>query len=423
MKNLKNLSAFLLLAGALAFSSCDNNEDKCAEVTCNNGQVCVDGTCVGSTTNKVINSNITSDVTWTADEIYELGGRITVESGATLTIEPGTIIKGQAGTGANATALLVARGGKIMANGTATKPIIFTSVADEITMAQVAASDFASPNLDASTSGLWGGVIILGNAPISASSSPIQIEGIPTTDQNGLYGGNNATDNSGSFTYVSIRHGGANIGNGNEINGLTLGGVGSGTTINNVEIIGNQDDGVEFFGGTVNAENILVLNAGDDAIDTDQAWAGTLDNFIIICGEATDHALEIDGPEGSLKAGHTVKNGSIKGNPASEMADFRKAAEGTFMNLYFFGFPDPTDAAGRGDFSLSSDSDLTFANGELVFSDLQANIGTLTVGVTDIFKDGTDAHATLVTTNTVGANKSTFNGWTWAAQANLLTDF
>lgn len=422
MKNLKNLSAFLLLTGALAFSSCDNNEDPCAAVTCTGGQICIDGTCVGSTTNKVISSNITSDVTWTADEVYELGGRITVESGATLTIQPGTIIKGQAGSGNNATALVVARGAKIMANGTATMPIIFTSVSDEITKEQVAASDFASPNLDATNSGLWGGIIILGNAPISASSSPLQIEGIPTTDQNGLYGGTDATDNSGSLSYVSIRHGGTNIGNGNEINGLTLGGVGSGTTINWVEVIGNQDDGVEFFGGTVNAKNILVLNAGDDAIDTDQAWAGTLDNFIVICGSATDHALEIDGAEGAATAKHTVKNGSIKGAANAEMADFRDDAMGSFMNLYFFGFPDPaTD--GNGDFSLSSGSELTFANGDLVFSDLQANIGTLTNNITDFFKEGTDVHATLVTTNTVGANKSAFTGWTWAAQANLLTDF
>ncbi|MGH1334738.1 MAG: hypothetical protein ACRBFS_01315 [Aureispira sp.] len=430
MKNLKNLSTFLLLAGALAFSSCGSEEDKCADVTCNNGQVCIDGTCVGSTTNKVINSNITSDVTWTADEIYELGGRITVEAGATLTIEPGTIIKGQAGSGVNATALLVAKGAKIMANGTATKPIIFTSVADEITMAQVASNDYVSPNLSPTDNGLWGGIIILGNAPISASSSPIQIEGIPTTDQNGLYGGTDATDNSGSLTYVSIRHGGANIGNGNEINGLTLGGVGSGTVINWIEVIGNQDDGVEFFGGTVDAKNILVLNAGDDAIDTDQAWAGTLDNFIVICGDATDHALEIDGPEGTLLAAHTVKNGSVKGNEDSELGNFRSCARGTFMNLYFFGFADPSND--RGDFALSNPDGTNpstcttdnFTNGDLSFSALEIDVtGMNNPALTDIFKNGTDAHATIVTTATVGANKAAFSGWTWAAQASLLTDF
>lgn len=433
MRNLKNLFAFTLLSVSLMFTSC-TEEDKCATVTCSNGQICIDGTCTGATTNKVISSNITADVTWTADEIYELGGRITVEAGATLTIEPGTIIKGQAGSGANATALLIARGAKIMANGTAAKPIIFTSVADEITIDQVASSNFASPNLDADANGLWGGIIILGNAPISASAASIQIEGIPTTDQNGLYGGTDAADNSGSFTYVSIRHGGANIGNGNEINGLTLGGVGSGTTISHVEVIGNQDDGVEFFGGTVNASNILVLNAGDDAIDTDQSWAGTLDNFIVICGSATDHGLEIDGPEGSLLAGHTVMNGSIKGSSGAELGDFRKSARGAFSNLYFFGFPNPTEddgngnAVGRGDLSLSSGSDITFGNNDLTFATIEVDTtamgaGLSPVSLSTIFKNGTDAHATIVTSNTVGASKTPFATWTWSDQANLLSDF
>ena len=112
--------------------------------------------------------------------------------------------------------------------------------------------------------------------------SEVQIEGIPSSDANGLYGGNNDEDNSGVMTYISIRHGGANIGEGNEINGLTLGCVGSGTVISNIEVVANQDDGIEWFGGTVNVSNAVVWNAGDDAIDTDQAWAGTLDNFVVV---------------------------------------------------------------------------------------------------------------------------------------------
>jgi hypothetical protein len=178
------------------------------------------------TSNKVIKTNITENTTWYADTVYQLGGRIAVVDGVTLTIEPGTIIKGEAGTGANATALLIARGGKLMAEGTASMPIIFTSVADEIIPADILAGNFASPNLDPTVNGLWGGVIILGRAPISASNTngdvdEVQIEGIPTSDPNGLYGGINTHDNSGVLSYISIRHGGANIGSGNEINGLT----------------------------------------------------------------------------------------------------------------------------------------------------------------------------------------------------------
>ena len=393
------------------------------DAVCPNGQVCVDGTCQGTTTNVIVTSNITTNTTWTSDNVYELAGRITITNGTTLTIEPGTIIKGQAGTGANATALLVARGGKINATGTSELPIIFTSVADEISPEQVKQGNFTSPNLDPTSQGLWGGVIILGYAPISASANEIQIEGIPTTDANGLYGGTNPTDNSGILKYVSIRHGGANIGNGNEINGLTLGGVGNGTIIENIEIVGNQDDGVEFFGGTVNLTNLIVWFSGDDAIDTDQSWGGTLNNFIVICGNATDHALEIDGPEGTYLASHTIRNGSVKGSPEAELGDFRSCPRGTFENIFFFDFPDPT-INGRGDLSISNPTNSTcstdnLSNGVLTFSNLQVILNT-NVTLSSVFRNGTDVYAVDVTNRTVGANKSTFN-WTWTEQANQLS--
>ena len=283
----------------------------------------------------IITSNIKTNTTWTKDKTWILGGRIAVEAGATLTIEAGTIIKGQAGTGANATALIIARGGKLDAQGTASAPIIFTSIADEIVSGQI-----ESPNLPNNFAGLWGGILIMGKAPCSLGGDVIEtnIEGVPVTDPNGLYGGNDIADNSGVIKFISIRHGGANIGEGNEINGLTLGGVGNGTVIENVEVIANQDDGIEWFGGSVNVKNAIVWNSGDDALDTDQAWSGTMDNFIIICGDQTDHALEIDGPEGSANAGHNLINGWVKGHPASELGDFRSNAQGSFKNIYFFNF-------------------------------------------------------------------------------------
>lgn len=379
-----------------------------------------DGSCIYAEEDDqvVVTGNITSNTTWTNDKVWVLGARVAVTNGATLTIEPGTIIKGQAGTGANATALIIARGAKINAAGTATQPIIFTSVADEIEPGMI-----ASPNLDPTLNGLWGGLLILGNAPVSADAASVQIEGIPASDPNGLYGGTNSSDNSGVLKYVSIRHGGANIGEGNEINGLTLGGVGSGTVIENIEVVANQDDGIEFFGGSVNVTNALVWNASDDCIDTDQAWSGTLTNFIVICGSGTDHALEIDGPEGTLLAGHTLTDGSIKGSDVAELGDFRSSARGAFNNMYFFGFPDPaTD--GRGDFSLSTGSDVTFADGDLTFSGLQV---TLPAGVAlnAVFKNGTDVHATSVNAgaNTVGADKNAFLSWTWAGVDGQLASF
>lgn len=419
---LRMFTVLTLFAGL--FYSCD--KDACEGVSCSDGQVCVDGNCVtvGNTGNEIIKENISENTTWTKDKVYQLGGRITVLSGATLTIEAGTIIKGEAGSGANATALLVARGGKLMAEGRADAPIIFTTVADEITPEQMASGNFASPNLDPDLQGLWGGVLIMGYAPSSfpGDVSEFAIEGIPPSDPSGLYGGNDPADNSGVIKYISIRHGGSNIGEGNEINGLTLGGVGSGTIIEYVEVVANADDGIEWFGGTVSVKHALIWNSGDDALDSDQAWAGTMDNFVIICGDNTDHALEIDGPEGSYRDGHIVKNGTVKGNPASELGDFRDGAEGTFENIYFFGFSAPSETDGRGDFSLSGQKSLdNFANGDLIFSNLQVTLPANTT-LQEVFKNGTDVHASTVASglNTVGADMSKFQGWTWASKAGEL---
>ena len=367
-----------------------------------------------------VTQNIGSDTTWETGKIYILEGRIAVLDGVTLTIEPGVIIKGREGTGSNATALVVARGAKINAEGTTSSPIIFTSIADQILPGEV-----ASPNLEPTVPGLWGGLLILGKAPISASTNEMQIEGIPVSDLNGRYGGTDPLDNSGLIRYISIRHGGANIGEGNEINGLTLGGVGSGTVIENVEVIANDDDGIEWFGGTVNVKNALVWNPYDDAIDTDQSWAGTLDNFLVICGQGTDHALEIDGPEGAMLEAHTVKNGSVKGSPVAELGDFRDGARGTFENIYFFNFPGPSTSNGRGDLSLSgSATESNFTSGILSFVNLEITPAA-GVALTSIFLNGTHVHATEVTTatRTVGADKSAFEDWTWADVANQLTDF
>ncbi|MBU2556103.1 MAG: hypothetical protein KKF98_16755 [Bacteroidetes bacterium] len=286
-----------------------------------------------------VNSNITADETWTTGKVYVLKSRIAVVNGVTLTIEPGVIVKGEAGTQANATALLIARGAKLMAEGTAQSPIIFTSVADEIMPGEI-----ASPNLAPDVAGLWGGLLILGNARISASNesgdvSEVQIEGIPTSDPNGLYGGNDNADNSGVIKYISIRHGGTDIGAGNEINGLSLGGVGSGTVIENVEIVSNQDDGIEFFGGTVNLKNAVVWNVNDDAIDTDQSYNGTVDNFIIL--SPTGHNFELDGPEGSYQAGHIIKNGTVVcsddefGRVASDLINVDANSIVDLQNIYF----------------------------------------------------------------------------------------
>lgn len=205
----------------------------------------------------------TGTVTWTKDKEYILEGFIFVNDGQTLTIEAGTVVKFQEGQAENSSALIVARGGKIVANGTRDEPIIFTVEGDDL-----------NGSIAKEARGLWGGLIILGNAPINLSDGEATIEGIPIAEPRGIYGGSNENDNSGVLKYVSIRHGGTNIGDGNEINGLTLGGVGSETEIDFVEVISNEDDGVEIFGGTVNLKHMVVSGCDDDAFDYDLGWSG-----------------------------------------------------------------------------------------------------------------------------------------------------
>lgn len=373
---------------------------------------------IGTSVHQVkVTSNITENSTWTSDNVYILGGRITVTDGATLTIEAGTIVKGEAGTGANATALLVARGGKLMAEGTEENPIIFTSVADELMPADIAAGNFGSPNLDPDINGLWGGVIILGKAPISASNetadlSEIQIEGIPTSDQNGLYGGNEPEDNSGVLKYISIRHGGTNIGAGNEINGLTLGGVGTGTIIENIEVVANQDDGIEWFGGTVNVKNAVIWNVGDDAVDTDQSWSGVLDNFVIFA--PADHNFELDGPEGSYKAGHIIQNGTVVasdpslGRSSSDLINTDDNSIVILRNIYFTAIEEGQQI-----------NRVEFTEGEVQYEGIELNVPAenLESHVAGEVPEG----VTAVSAPTVGADLSGFN-WTWAAIAGKLAE-
>lgn len=330
----------MLMAASLTLGTVSCKKEGCTDPDANNYNSEAkkdDGSCeytVDETDPYERSGYITSNETWTAGNIYKLNGKVIVQSGVTLTIEPGTIIKGFEGNGTLASALIVAQGATINAVGTASQPIIFTSILDNIQQGQLTGT-----NLDETDQGLWGGLIILGNAKISAGDGDIisQIEGIPAGEAYGAFGGSNDADNSGHLEYISIRHGGALIGAGNEINGLTLGGVGTGTIINNIEIVANTDDGVEFFGGTVNVSNILVGFQGDDGIDIDMNYAGTVNNFIVMNGTNSDKGLEIDGPEGTTYTTglFTLSNGScyVHGSGSGSTCDFKSLAQGTVDNV------------------------------------------------------------------------------------------
>ncbi|OGS73700.1 MAG: hypothetical protein A3F91_14945 [Flavobacteria bacterium RIFCSPLOWO2_12_FULL_35_11] len=356
--------------------------------------------------------------TWTADKIYILGGKVVVDEGITLTIEAGTIIKGAEGQGSLASALIIDQGGKLVAEGTAAKPIIFTSVLDNIQIGQKAGT-----NLTIADNGLWGGLIVLGKAPISVSGDVAtkQIEGIPATDTFGQYGGNVANDNSGIFKYISIRHGGITIGADNEINGLTLGGVGSGTVIDYIEVVANQDDAIEWFGGSVNVTNVLTWAQGDDGLDCDEAWSGSVKNALVILGADSDSALELDGPAGSAvtEAGYTFENVTLKGaGTSSKYADLRDGLIANMKNVLAYGFSVDSKVKVNG-----ADSQTELTNGRITFTNWQV---VLPVGVTvaDLItgaKAGDEVkfinNATAIATPsaaTTGATTSVFS-WTYAA--------
>lgn len=459
----KRMLSLLMVCGSLTFMACSNDDDPVIpelEVdvdfdndninddidncpgAANADQADTDGDGIGDVCDPidngaapttgatvVVDSDISADTTWSSDSIYNLDGRIFVTDGATLTIEAGTLIKANAGSGVNASVLVITRGSKIEALGTASAPIIFTSASDNIAFGETVGT-----NLDQNDRGLWGGLILLGNAPSSfdGDAESAQIEGIPsdTDGDKGLYGGLDTADDSGTIQYVSIRHGGALIGQGNEINGLTLGGVGSGTTIDNVEVVGNVDDGIEFFGGSVNATNLFVWAVGDDGLDIDQAYSGTIDNAIVVQGNISDHALEIDGPEGSLAGSYTLTNVTLIGLDNNvengEVADFRSGATGTNSNILVTGFTGVGTDLQLSDVELDNDGvAANYTAGLLTFLDWEIVLPTGVATSSEIFDDRSDigstfeadaanfSSAVVADAATVGADTSAFS-WTYS---------
>lgn len=353
VKDTTKLLATLMLGGVILLSSCgDDGDDTSAPVTKN--------TTFKSRTLLDEDQNIAETIvtitdygkgigttTLTKDKTWVLNGFVFVNAGQTLTIEPGTVVKGKSGQGENASALIVAKGGTIDAEGTATEPIIFTAEADGTRQAADGSGLENEGNLPISARGLWGGVIILGEAQLNSSPGTTSIEGIPTTEKRGNYGGTNDAHSSGTFAYASIRHGGTDIGAANEINGLTLGGVGTGTDIHHVEIIGNADDGIEFFGGKANTHHMLVVGCNDDGIDYDEGYRG--DNQFIVVYQvegAGDHGGEHDGgtsPEDGTPYAvphfwNVTYSGRISGGDA--LLNIRDNAGSNYQNSIFTNWKD-----------------------------------------------------------------------------------
>ena len=248
MKKMKKLSVCILATVAILLSSCSlDNDDE--------NQGIIPGTEV---TSQNLAGNLTTDLRLTSGIAHNLIGALLVKDGATLTIDAGTRINALAG--GTDVYILVEKGGKIIADGTADNPIVFTS------------------NATNPQPGDWGGIILNGKAPLSRQAGS---ESNSAAEVNAaiLYGGAISEDNSGILNYVKIEYTGARIDDEAEHNGLTLNAVGAGTVISNIAILNGDDDGIEFFGGTVNATNILVVNAKDDMFDFTQGYVGTCTNL------------------------------------------------------------------------------------------------------------------------------------------------
>jgi hypothetical protein len=237
----------------------------------------------------VLSGNYKRNLVLTSGNTYLLDGLVYIDSGYTITIQPGTTIQGRKGTNSS---LIIKRGAKILAEGTASQPIVFTSSAPE---GQKRLGD-------------WGGLIILGRAKNNGSFNGIpgvmEIEGgINNAAGDGLHGGNDDEDNSGIIKYVRLEFGGYPFQPDREINGLTCGSVGRGTTIDYVQVSYANDDAFEFFGGTVNAKHLISFRNLDDDFDTDNGYRGKIQFGIAI----RDTAIA-DGSAGGASNGFESDN-------------------------------------------------------------------------------------------------------------------
>jgi len=256
----KNLLSLIALTAILAASSCSpDKKEGCTDPSATNYDPEAEsdnGSCqyLQDTASVItVTGTITENTTWRADKKYFLLGFVHVDEGVTLTIEPGTIIKGDKESKGT---LIIERGAMLMANGTAANPIVFTS---NLPVGQRGYGD-------------WGGVIICGKAPVNVPGGQGVVEG----GTEAFFGGNNPEDNSGVIRYVRIEFAGIAFQPNQEINGLTMAGVGRGTQIDHVQVSYCGDDSFEWFGGTVNCKYLVAHRGWDDDFDTDNGYSGSV---------------------------------------------------------------------------------------------------------------------------------------------------
>ncbi len=343
---------------------------------------------------------ITEDTTLDADVTYRLAAATFVDEGATLTIPAGTVIRAEPNGVQNYIAVL--RGSQIQINGTASNPVVMTSAA-------------TTP-----TPGDWGGLVILGQSTTNLID-PATPDDLPTSEVGQLpYGGSVVDDNSGSISYLRLEYVGGAINGTQELNGLSLYAVGSGTNINHVQVFQCSDDGIEFFGGTVNVNNLAIVGAEDDSVDWTEGYSGTVTDVYVEQTLDGDSGFEMDGfntdfqNSGGFVSIPTITNATVIGSGDNSRAfRLRAGTGGIFTNVTIEDF-------GRGVVVEDDTSgDITSAN---IPDDLQFTDVSFT-GVTDEFLYEDDfanpsppAQADVIggdATNATGTDIATWGaGWT-----------
>lgn len=304
-------------------------DDDTANITINQGGDVI-STPEGTTEN-VIGGTLTEDLTLESGTAYSLQTALIVPNGITLTVEPGVVVS--AATGSDVYVAIL-QGGIINAEGTSSNPIIFTS-----------ATATPSP-------GDWGGLIILGRAPINSvvggdATSTSEIGGLP-------YGGSDAEDSSGILRYVRVEYSGGAADAASENNGFSFYAIGSGTIIEFIQAYEGADDGVEFFGGTVNASFISVVGAQDDSVDWTEGFTGNLTNVYVEHGVTHDKGIEGDGFNTDIGnnsnpifwSAPTITNLTIVGRGSSnenEAIRLRAGTRAIFTNVLVQGFAEGYD--------------------------------------------------------------------------------
>lgn len=366
-----NLKTLALMATVLTFTACSSDSDGDGNGNGNGGNEGGTGSSIVVGDN-ILSGSLNGEQTLEAKE-YILNGTVVIEDGGRLNIPAGTTIKAREGFSSY---LLVAQGGKLYAEGTATNPVVFTA------------------NTTSPTSGYWGGIIINGRAPISGTNANMSDTGLTEIDNNYRYGGSIANDNSGVLSYVQILYAGARSTADIEHNGLTLNGVGNGTTIENLYILESADDAIEFFGGTVNVTNLLAVNPDDDMFDFTQGYSGTLKNCYGVwesnytSTEADPRGIEADGNLDGIYPSHLrqsdfrVENMTIVNNAANtqnnvdrmqDVIKIRRGAKATIINALVKGTGGTVDlidmndgkGAGNADSSISITNSLSITGNEL----------------------------------------------------------